>query len=92
MTDGKGQRIQTITIEGIPTPESGDEYLLFLTPDGPGLAEVFGDKTTHALISVIGIMRVVDGTIFTDYRGSDPVASALDGVAVAELGAVFPDS
>ncbi|MGI8822887.1 MAG: hypothetical protein ACR2JP_06245 [Acidimicrobiia bacterium] len=65
-TDGQGNRTMAFTLSGAPTPRLEDEYLLFLVEDPGDRSAVISERTTHELVSVVGIMRIVDRTIASD--------------------------
>ncbi|HHC08169.1 MAG TPA: hypothetical protein ENK55_05585 [Actinobacteria bacterium] len=81
-TDGEGRRVLQFTLDGIPLPQVGDRYLLFLEAESEARAAVFEGRASHRLVIPAGMMAIVDGRVASEYRGGSPVGKALDGLTV----------
>lgn len=92
VTDGAGNRRFQLTYNGVPTPEVGDRYLLFLKPERPNRAEAFGNRTTHMLTAPFAIMAMDANTVSTEYAGGAAAGVELNGYSIEEVKALFADS
>ncbi|GEM_PF-6939479 len=88
-TDGEGRRVLEFTLDGVPLPDVGDRYVLFLKAESESRAAVFGGRSSHALVASSGMMAIVDGKVASEYRGGSPVGRALDGFTVDEAAALL---
>lgn len=70
-----GEPGRRVVVNGLPPPEVGDRYLLFLRELVPADAESTGSAPpTHAVVAFESLLRIDRGRLASDYEGGRFVA------------------